>query len=245
MRSKIYLGLATLLLVTVVFTAGCGGSTSTPTSSSGTTPPVTTTATKTNATDKTTTTNKTTSATTTVSSGNTLGDILEKTAGIASVKYDMVITAPGSGTITSTIWFKKNKMRTEMSEGGQTTIMLMDMDARIMYSYMPDQNMAIQMTWNPTTKSAADEAKSILDYSPAIIGTETIDGKLCTVVQYTAEGQTAKMWLWQEHGLPIRAEITTPQGTVVMEYKNIQFTDIPDSTFVLPDGVQITKMPGT
>jgi hypothetical protein len=243
MKSKIYLGLATLLLVTAVFTAGCGGSTSTPTSSSGTTPPATTTATKTTAITKTTTAK--TTATTTVSSGKTLGDILGKTAGIASMKYDMLITTSGSGTMTSTVWFKKNKMRTEMSQGGQTTIMLMDMDARIMYTYMPDQNMAIQMTWNPTTKSATDEAQSITSYNPTIIGTETIDGMLCTVVQYTVESQTAKMWLWQEHGLPVRVESTTPQGTVVMEYKNIQFTDIPDSTFVLPDGVQITKMPGT
>ena len=132
-----------------------------------------------------------------------------------------------------------------MSQSGQTMIILMDMNARTMYEYMPDQNMAYQMTWNPTTKSATDEAQSIMQYNPTIIGTETIDGKVCTVVQYTVEGQTAKMWLWQEHGLPIRAEVTSPQGTVVMEYKNIQLTDIPDSTFVLPDGVQITKMPGT
>jgi outer membrane lipoprotein-sorting protein len=248
LKKILFIGLISILLTGIVLTTGCsnGGNattTSVTTTTGQSTQPVTT---------KTTTATKTTAATTTATtktttaaSGNSLTDILGKLTGVSSVKYDMVITAPGTGTSTSTVYFKKDKMRMEMSEGGQNMVLLMDMTARVMYNYMPDQNMAYQMTWNPTTQSAADEAQSIMQYNPTAIGIETIDGKVCTVVQYTVEGQTAKMWLWQEHGMPIRVETTSPQGNIIMEYKNIQFIDIPDSTFVLPDGVQITKMPGT
>jgi len=89
-----------------------------------------------------------------------------------------------------------------------------------------------------------DDTEAISKYNPTIVGTDTIDGKKCTVVQYTIEGQTTKMWLWQDHGFPLRVEATTPQGKTTMEYKNIQFNDIPDSLFTLPAGVQIQQMPG-
>jgi outer membrane lipoprotein-sorting protein len=161
------------------------------------------------------------------------------------MKYDVTITSPGTPEVTQTIWVKKAKMRTEMTVQGQTTVLIMDTDAKTMYTYMPMQNTAIKMTWNPTTKSATDEATSVSSYNPTIVGTETIDGKVCTVVQYTVNGQTTKMWLWQEKGLPIRVEANTAQGTVVMVYKNISFVDIPDSQFTLPAGVQMMSIPGS
>ena len=39
-------------------------------------------------------------------------------------------------------------------------------------------------------------------------------------------------------------EITTSEGKMIMEYKNIEFVDIPDSMFELPAGVQIMEMSG-
>jgi outer membrane lipoprotein-sorting protein len=189
-------------------------------------------------------TSTTTTTTTTTTSGKTLSDLLGLSSNTTSINYDLLVSGQGIPAIATKVWVKKNKMRTEMTLQGQVTVLLLDTDAKTMYTYMPAQNTAIKMTWNPTTKSATDQAKSVSDYNPTIVGTETIDGKVCTVVQYTVQGQTAKMWLWQDYGFPIRVEATTAQGTTVIEYKNIQFVDIPDSMFTLPDGVQITQMPG-
>jgi hypothetical protein len=158
------------------------------------------------------------------------------------MQYEMLITAPGAEQITQKVYFKKNKMRTEMTQMGVSSVILMDIDAKTMYSYLPDQNMAIKMTFNPTTKSAVAEAQSISNYITTIVGTETIDGKVCTVVQYTVQDQKVKTWLWQERGIPIRVESTTVQGTTIMEYQNFQFSDIADSLFELPAGVQITTL---
>jgi outer membrane lipoprotein-sorting protein len=110
--------------------------------------------------------------------------------------------------------------------------------------YMPEENMAMKMAFNPPAKSAVEEAQSVADYNPTVVGTETIDGKVCLVVEYTAEGAATKMWIWEEHAFPIRVEVTTAEGKTVVEYKNIEFGDIPDSDFELPSGVEIIQVPG-
>jgi outer membrane lipoprotein-sorting protein len=155
------------------------------------------------------------------------------------------MTSPGAPTVTQKIWVKQNKMRTEMTQQGETMISLIDYDARTMYIYMPEQNMAYKATFAPTTQSAMEEAQSITDYDYHEIGTETIDGKVCLVVEYTYEQATVKTWIWKEHGFPIRMEMTTAEGTTTIEYKNIEFGDIPDDMFELPAGVQIIQMPGS
>jgi len=135
-------------------------------------------------------------------------------------------------------------MRMETTQQGQTAIMLMDFDAQTMYMYMPDQNIAMRVNFAQATKSATEEAQSIQNYNPTVVGTETIDGKVCLVVEYTVEGTATKAWIWQEHGFPIRVEVTTTEGKHTVEYKNIEFVDIPDNMFELPPGVQIIQQPG-
>jgi outer membrane lipoprotein-sorting protein len=241
MKKILFCLLMVSMLVTIPMLAACTCGTTPATTTPTTTTPATTTPTTT--TPTTTTPTTTTPTTTTPEPSETLGEILGHAAGISSMKYDMIVTSPGGETMTTKIWVKNNKMRSEMTAEGQTVVTLLDMDARTMYVYYPDQNMAIEMTYEPA-ESAVDEAQSIPDYNPTITGTETLDGKVCLVVVYTAEGETVKMWIWKEHGFPVRAEMTTNEGTTVIEYKNIAFTDIPDSMFELPAGVEIMEMPG-
>jgi hypothetical protein len=111
-----------------------------------------------------------------------------------------------------------------------------------MYMYYPAQNMAMKVTYKPTD-SAVDEAGSVLEYHPVVVGHETIDGKACVVIDYTVEGTTTRMWVWQQYGFPIRIVSTTPQGTVTINYSNIDFGNIDDSMFVLPTGVTVQTFP--
>lgn len=173
----------------------------------------------------------------------TLGEILGRGAGIASVKYDMVTTAQGMPSMTQKVWLKKNKMRTEMTIEGQTTVNLIDMDAKTMYTYMPAQNLAIKMDFaKEAPESPIESTESIEKYKPVVIGTETIDGKVCSVIEYTVEGVKTKSWIWKEKGFLVRMEVTTSEGKTIIEYKNIEFVDIPNSMFELPAGVQVTEI---
>jgi len=177
------------------------------------------------------------------SAGSSLDDIVNQVAAIESVKFDMIVTSSGSPSMTTKVWLKGQNMKSETEAEGQTVINIINNATSTMYMYIPEQNMAFKVNYDPSQTSPINDVQSLSQYNPTIIGTETIDGKLCTVVEYSVSGMSVKTWLWQEKGFPLKVVSETNDGTVTVEYRNIEFTDIPDSEFELPAGVQIMDMP--
>lgn len=232
MKRKIAWLLVSYLIVLSLMLVSCGGS---PPTASDT---ATTTADTSQETKTTATTTADTSKTT---SGDTLDEILSRAPDMSSVKYTIVITAPGVPATTTETWLKGKKMRIEMSVQGMDTIGLFDYDANVMYTCMPVQNMAVKASIIQDQKPATQVSDSIADYNPTNLGTESIDGIVCQVFEYNLDGYMTKMWIWKDRGLPVRTEQTTPQGKTIVEYKSYDFSDIPDSMFELPSGVQIIQ----
>jgi outer membrane lipoprotein-sorting protein len=170
-------------------------------------------------------------------------DLLVTAAKFTTIKYDMVISLPGMDTTTMSLWMKNNKYRTETTSAGLKGISLMDASAGTYYVYMPDQNTAMKMKFAPSMapQTIAYSANLINQMSPMITGTETIDGISCWVVASSLGQDTYKIWIWKDNGVPIRMEMTASSGKTVIEYKNIDLSDIPDSMFDLPAGVTITE----
>jgi len=194
-----------------------------------------------------TTPKTTTPPTTSAASGDSLTDILGLGEGIDTFKFDMVMTATGSETITITIWQKHQKMREDMTMEGQTVSILFNPDENVMYMYYPTLNYAMEMPLDESMipEDPVDNTSDILDYDPNVVGTETIDGKVCAVVAYEMPGEgSVKMWIWKDKGFPLKMEMTANGQTTTIEYKNISFSDIPDSAFELPDGVTIVPAGG-
>ena len=188
-------------------------------------------------------------ATATSTSGQTLGDVLGTGKSIGDVKYDQVMTTSGqTQSITMKIYMKdawlsdKMKFRYEISEGGQTMIYLIDLATRTYYWYLPQENIAYKMDMGQAPENPVENAEQII---PVKVGTETVDGKLCDVYQWTFEGSSTKQWIWKEKSFPVKMEATTSSGTTIIEYKNIVFGPLADSLFQLPAGVQITQFPGS
>jgi hypothetical protein len=237
------LGIVALIIVVTATLVAC--SSASPATTQITTPPATAQITALPTTSAATTsqikTTPTTSAATTPNqaSGGSVADLLGRAAGTASMKYDMVITAADNSVTTSTAWLKKNKMRMESNVQGQNTVTLIDRDAKTMYLYTPAQNSAMKMDFGQAPQSAP--GSSISQYNPVIVGSETVDGKFCQIVQYTVNGIVTKEWVWDSKGLPVRMQTTTSLGIMTIDFKNYDFSDIPDSMFVLPAGVQITS----
>jgi len=244
MKKHILVFTLTLFVIATIILTGCGGSPATTqstsstslsttvvnsTSASSTVPPVSTSAAS--------TTTQATTSTTSNAADSSLADILSKMSSISSVKYDAVAVPPTGETITQKYWIKKNKMRIETNTGGMNAVSLIDTEKQTMINYMPAQNIAMKMDFSQAPKSGSDAAKSIQNSSPKIVGVETIDGNVCTVVEYTDQGSTTKVWLWQARGLPLKTEATTPMGKVTVTLKNISFENIDDSLFELPAGV--------
>lgn len=175
----------------------------------------------------------------------TLDEILARGADLPSVKYDQVFTSTGNPTVNWKAWMEGQKARIEMSAEGQTMVNLINWDTKIMYMYNPAENVAIKMELSGFEGIATEASEDILNFNPTIIGTETWDGKVCLVVEYTTVfGEVEskiKQWIWKEYGFPIRMETTSGGESAVMECRNIEFGDIPNSMFELPDGVEIME----
>jgi outer membrane lipoprotein-sorting protein len=177
--------------------------------------------------------------------GQTIPDILGMADKITTIKYDIAMTSPGMDTLTTTMWMKNNKLRTEMSIAGQTTIGLYDIGAGTYYVYMPSKNTAMKMNFSPfgAPQTIGLSARTIMALSPNMTDTETIDGKSCWILSAISGQDSYKIWIWRDNGIPIRYEITASNGKTIMEYKNIDLSDIPDSIFILPEGVTVTESP--
>ena len=155
----------------------------------------------------------------------------------------MTISSTVGGSVLATVWEEGLKTREEMTSQGMTTIIIMDMDAGVYYMNTPGTNMWIKTTLDTSMipEGAAENPNDILDFNPEILGTETIDGKSCTVIQWTIDSGTVKEWIWTDRGFPIKIESTTDMGTSTIEFTNISFDDIDDSMFELPADAEVTE----
>jgi outer membrane lipoprotein-sorting protein len=241
MKNKFLAAGLCLLIVLVCTLSACGGGSTQPPSSTT----VTASSTQPSSTAvKTTSTQDTVATTTSESSTDSLINILGLGKDITSIKFDLVMTTTGQEPITLTVWQKPQKMREDMTMSGISVSILFDIPDKVMYTYMPAQKMATKAKLDATMlpESPIESTGDIMDYSPNVIGTETIDGKVCKVIAYDEAGVgNVKMWLWEEKGLPLRMEMTVSGQTTIIEYKNIDFSDIPDSIFELPEGVTIIE----
>jgi len=253
MKTRYWAVALCVMVLVLALVSACGGGKSTATATATATGTKTATATTTQTATATQTATQTATATatatqtaTSTATGNSLSNILGLGANIAHVRYDMNISTPNA-TMVTTVREKGRKFREEITEQGQTMVVIMDMDAGEYYMYTEGTNSAIKMTMDPSMVpvGANEDPSNILDYNPQITGTETIDGKSCTVFTWDIPGTgTMKEWIWTDKGFPLKLETTTSQGTSTMEFTNIDFSDIPDSMFELPDGMIVTTVGG-
>ena len=193
----------------------------------------------------------TTEAPTTPSSGGLLSDLLDKAKGSPSATYDLVISGGATpGEMTSKVWSTETKERMDSTFMGMKSTLIIDKEAQVMYDYNPDKNTATKMDFSgaDTQKQTQSFSEVMAKYDPKVVGTETIDGKKCTVIEFDVTvadtTMTQTMWVWDAHGFPVKMEMTsslTP-GTTVIEMKNIEFGPIQNSVFELPEGVVITEL---
>lgn len=180
---------------------------------------------------------------------STIADLLRKATGVDGVQYEVVITSYGdtTGSQSSKWWMEGDNARSESDVAGITNVMLIDYSESVWHSWVVGGSEAYKYTIDTSVEdgleSQADD--SILQYTPTIVGTDTIDGKTCTVIQYTIPevNQTLKIWVWNDYGFTLRAEVREAgELTTVMEWKNVEIGDIDDDMFEVPGGMTIIDM---
>src|SRR6056297_1803882 len=183
----------------------------------------------------------------------TVSSILSGFSDVGSLKYDVVVNPANGEEHTATVWWKGDQTKAEstMSMQGRDVdgVYLLDESKNEAIAYSSDMGRAIKMDYSRVKKqvgiSPEEQTSEIQSGAPKITSTNEVwDGKDCVVVEYTDDqGNTGKTWIWKEHGLPVRSVHQTSQGESVMELKNIEFTNIPDSEFELPAGVEVMELP--
>jgi len=173
-------------------------------------------------------------------------DLLSKGRNLPGLTYDYVMTAKDT-KMNGKVWVAGKKIKSEMVMENQKIISILDGDANVLYSYMPEQNMAMKMAFDPSkvSKSPDQYSKELDAAKIKVLETTTYDGIRCKVLlmqETEGKGQT-KMWVREDYGIPLRVEVTDPSGeSMVMEYKNIKIGAQSADIFKLPAGVEVTDM---
>ena len=181
-----------------------------------------------------------TNGSTTITVSESLEEILKKSDIVPALKYDQIITANGS-SVKQKIYEQKNKMRTETIKDWAALIVLVNFGTWRLYNWWPEEKMAMRGQMTEAGIPASVQARDSLNYSPTVLGAETMDGKDCLRVQYAVNEAIITQWIWKEYGLPVRLETATLNGDTIVEYQNYDFSDIPDSMFELQDKCSLCK----
>jgi hypothetical protein len=180
--------------------------------------------------------------------------MLEKAASIDSLYYEITMTMDmsqyGTQTATMKIWQEKPYFKQQITTtmGGATNTISVIQRPEGTYLYDTLQGKYVLTTDIPSFTTSlqyldSSMIKNLLTNQSFIqFETETIDGKLATAFEYTISlsgmNMTTKIWIWNEKGLPLKADMdmTMEEMTMTMDFifSNYSFADIPDSTFNVP-----------
>jgi len=175
-------------------------------------------------------------------------NLLGKGKKVKGMSYDYSLTIPEGKMMTGKVWMQDKKMKTESTIEGKIIITIFDGDTNTLYTYYPDQNIAMKLSAPESDEKVSTPTDYTRDADPNEIKTlETTiyDGVKCRVMLIkSGEGkEQIKMWVREDYGIPVRVEATAPNGNkTVMEYKNLKVGPQPHDTFKLPPGVKITDM---
>ena len=141
-------------------------------------------------------------------------------------------------------------MATKMEMPGDAGYMLVQMDKQVTYIVDPKAKTAMKMSTGGKDGAhggmpGMDDApggmpkmSDLKDVEAAGWSTETLDGVECWKVTTPGESATT-IWVDKEYGLA--RKMMTGKQVITQKYEKINA--VPDSEFVLPDGIKVQDMP--
>jgi outer membrane lipoprotein-sorting protein len=158
---------------------------------------------------------------------------------MTNFQMDFTISGPQPGS--GHIWFMQNKMKMRMIQGSETTVVIVDRLTRNMQMYSETTKQGMVLPYQEQ-ETPADDAMEIMGYNPRVLGTETVDSKLCTVIEYNDPEQSlavVKAWVWNQYGFPIKMEITSGGQKITYLYQNITFNTVTATDFIIPADIKM------
>lgn len=178
----------------------------------------------------------------TASSG--IADLIAKAKGLGDYTYDYKLNVSGT-TMSGKTYVKGTKMRQEITFSGTKMVTLMDTATKVAYSVMPDQKVAMKVDFSKLQggNSSPTDQVTGMPADTKVAGTDTVDGKSATIYQYMKDGTTAKLWIWTEKSVPLKADVTGSGVQAHMEFSNYEFGPLDAGLFEVPKDYTVTELP--
>lgn len=162
----------------------------------------------------------------------------------AEFSADMTIS-DAKGQVSSGKFFCKGfqKIRQEFTAEGETNITILRLDKKVSWTLLPEkQYLEIAFPFDP------NQPNQELGYEQSVLGTETVNGYVCKVVQYTYKDKKNGIlvqWISDKLGFAVKTQSKDSKGKITgtVEYKNIKQGPQPDSLFEIPTGYQKMGIP--
>jgi outer membrane lipoprotein-sorting protein len=174
-----------------------------------------------------------------------LATLIARGKQIEGMTYEYFMKMGDELELTGKVWFTQTKIKQEMDWDDTKFYQIIDLEKNTMLTYSPSDNTAIVMQFDDL---GADVAPSPFDFTDneliaggKFIASETI-GNMNTTVWTTTdeEGDEVTIWIHQDYGIPVRIQITSPEGDeMIIQFNNIQTGKIADTEFEIPAGVEI------
>jgi len=170
------------------------------------------------------------------------GEVQARTA-----SYDQVITHGGQRMHSSVTIKDERTFRMESNVQGIKAIIISNQSG--VFSYMPNQNMAIRLPsldqFEKPVAAAGDYTEYLKQLNAEFLGKEIVNGYNTDIYRYFDPSANAPVtvWVWTEEQFPVRIQMKSAMGSVESEITNIRFNvPVSDSMFQLPAGAQIMDM---
>ncbi len=157
----------------------------------------------------------------------------------AEFSADFLVRTKGEEDISGKIFVKGKMIRQEMSEEGETQIMIVRPDKSVTWMLTPEEKMYMEIPYQSSEGESFEEWSLEKEKNAKLLGEETISGYPTKKYELVEDGEKSYFWVSKKLSFPIKVEDTES----VMEYKNIKEGNVADVLFEVPAGYEKMSFP--
>lgn len=155
-----------------------------------------------------------------------------------------LLSTSGGQTLSSKMYMKPDKFRTDNEAAGSSTIVRKDLNK--VWMIMTAQKTYMEMPGVTDEQIQMAEEKVKGEVSRKEVGSETVDGHPAIKYEVTAsvDDKTVQTYQWWATDINFPVKTAAIDGSWVMEYRDIRIGGQPDSLFEVPAGYKKMTIPG-
>lgn len=156
----------------------------------------------------------------------------------AEFSADFSVKTKGEDEVKGKILVKGNKIRQEVTEEGDTQILIIRPDKKVTWMLTPDEKIYMEVPYESDSQSV-EPWSAEKEKGAKFLGEEAVNGHPAKKFETVEEGEKVTYWVSKKLNFPVKIE----DAESVMEYRNIKEGSVADSQFEVPSGYEKMTMP--